>query len=75
MIFVIFEYLCLIKANQWGFEIFTIFQLGLLAEFINWIVFLLYIKFYQKEKIVLKMWLSLIIMSIIMSIGIGLAYF
>jgi uncharacterized protein (DUF486 family) len=61
---VFFEYLCLTKANQWGYRMFTIFQLGLLAELVNWVVFLTYLKFYRKEKIENKMWLSLGIMSI-----------
>lgn len=61
---VFFEYMCLTRANSWGYQMFSLFQIGLLAEIINWIVFLAYIKLYQKEEIEPKMWFSLLIMSI-----------
>lgn len=61
---VFFEYLCLTKANQWGYSMFSLFQLGMIAELINWLVFILYIKFVKNEEIVWKTWLSLSIMII-----------
>lgn len=64
LVLVFFEYLCIVKANQWGYTMFSIFQLGMLAEIINWIVFILYIKFVKDEEIVWKTWVSLSIMII-----------
>jgi len=61
---VFFEYLCITKANQWGYSMFSLFQLGMIAELINWLVFILYIKFVKNEEIVWKTWLSLSIMII-----------
>lgn len=61
---VFFEYVCITKANEWGYTMFSIFQLGMIAEIINWIVFILYIKFVKDEEIVWKTWVSLSIMIV-----------
>lgn len=69
MIFVFFEYLFMLPANSLGYTIFSIFQLSILIELINWTVFIVYIKYIRKEEITLKGWIALLIIAIGVVVG------
>ena len=69
MVLVVFEYLFLIPANSLGYTLFTIFQLSLLVELINWSVFILYLKYVKNEIITPKGWFALLFIAIGVVIG------
>ena len=69
MIFVVFEYLCMLPANSLGYTVFSIFQLSILIELINWTVFMVYIKYIRKEEVTLKGWIALLIIAVGVVIG------
>ena len=69
MIFVVFEYLFMLPANSLGYTVFSIFQLSILIELINWTVFMVYIKYIRKEEVTLKGWIALLIMAVGVVIG------
>lgn len=69
MVLVVFEYLFLIPANNIGYTLFSIFQLSLLVELINWTVFILYIKYVRNEEVTQKSWLALVFIAIGVVIG------
>lgn len=69
MSFVVLEYLFMLPANQIGAQTFTLFQLGLLAELANWVVFLLYVSYVKKESFDWKCWISIILITIAVYIG------
>lgn len=62
--FVVMEYLCMIPANQMGYKFFSLIQLGIIVEFINWFVFILYVKYVRHEEITSRSWIGLGIMAI-----------
>jgi uncharacterized protein (DUF486 family) len=71
MAFVFFEYIFLLPANQVGFRMFNIVQVAMLAEILNWFVFILYVKYFRKDSsISSNSWLGLSIMFI----GVLIAY-
>lgn len=69
MIFVVAEYIFLIPGNLYGAKYFTLFQLGIMVEFTSWIIFLLYIKYVQKENISGKEWFCVFLIFIAVLIG------
>ena len=69
IIFVLFEYIFMLPANSLGYTVFSIFQLSILIEFINWTVFIVYLKYIRKEKITMKGWIALVIIFIGVIIG------
>jgi uncharacterized protein (DUF486 family) len=69
MIFVFFEYLFMLPANSLGYTVFSIFQLSILIELINWTVFMFYIKYIRKEEVTLKGWIALLIIAIGVVVG------
>lgn len=69
MSFVVLEYLFMLPANQIGAQTFTLFQLGLLAELANWVVFLLYVAYVKKESFDWKCWVSITLITIAVIIG------
>jgi uncharacterized protein (DUF486 family) len=69
MIFVVFEYLFMLPANTLGYTVFSIFQLSILIELINWTVFIVYIKYIRKEEVTLKGWIALLIIAVGVVVG------
>ena len=69
MIFVFFEYLFMLPANSLGYTVFSIFQLSILIELINWTVFMVYIKYIRKEEVTLKGWIALVIIAVGVVVG------
>ena len=71
MFFVFFEYLFMLPANNMGYEVFNLVQLAMMAEIINWIVFIIYVKMLRKDDEIGKnCWLGLMMMMF----GILIAY-
>ena len=63
MVFVFFEYLFMIPANNMGYQVFNLVQLAMMAEIINWIVFIIYVKVIRKnDEIGKNCWLGLMVM-------------
>lgn len=70
IVFVLFEYLFLIPANQLGYTMLNIVQLAMLAEVVNWLVFIIYVKYFRQEDVSTTCWVGISIMFI----GVIVAY-
>ncbi len=68
--FVVLEYGCMIPGNQLGSKMFSLVQLALIIEVVNWTVFLLYVKFVKKEEVTTNSWAGITVMAL----GVLLAY-
>jgi uncharacterized protein (DUF486 family) len=68
--FVVLEYGCMIPANQVGAKMFSLVQLALIVEVVNWTVFLLYVKFVKKEDVSSNSWVGISVMAL----GVLIAY-